>query len=107
MVNARDGGITGLLVADVTGDGIEDIIVGAPNAAVDGVLFAGKILIFEGGSLPGSAPIATLRPPAQYLSGARMGATQSLINASSSTAQGILFEGKRPPVSATKALTSI
>ena len=55
----------GILFADVTNDGIDDLIVGASRADVGGVVDAGAIFVWEGGSsLSGSPlPMATLAVP--------------------------------------------
>jgi hypothetical protein len=55
----------GLHFADVTGDGVLDIITGSPNAAVGGVLNAGAIDAWGGGAgLTGlKVPLATMSVP--------------------------------------------
>ncbi|MGE0713300.1 MAG: Ig-like domain-containing protein [Planctomycetota bacterium] len=73
----------GLLVADVTGDGVLDVVAGAYQADVGGVVDTGAIYVWKGGAtLIGSkAPDATLTVP---------GAVASDELCHVSTAQGLL-----------------
>ncbi len=55
----------GLLIADMTGDGVVDLVAGARRADVAGVVDAGAIYVWSGGaSLVGTpSPLATLTVP--------------------------------------------
>jgi hypothetical protein len=54
----------GVIVADVTDDGVRDIVVGAPNAPIDDIYGAGAVYVWSGEGLEGlPAPAATLTVP--------------------------------------------
>src|SRR5262249_5461471 len=61
--DAWDG--QGIQLADVTGDGVLDVVVGALTATVGGVVGAGAVYVWKGGpTLSGTpVPLATLTIP--------------------------------------------
>ncbi len=52
-----------LVTGDVTGDGVLDVVGGAPFADVGGVQNAGSIYVWAGATVPAGAPSATLTVP--------------------------------------------
>jgi len=58
---AYDGDRLGRAVAaaDVNGDGIDDLIVGAPNASRPELTYAGEVYVFYGGALPNSIDLCS------------------------------------------------
>ncbi len=52
-----------ILSADVTGDGVLDVIGGASSATIGTVQVVGQAYVWAGGSNPAAAPSATLRVP--------------------------------------------
>jgi len=57
---------TALRLADVTGDGILDVLLGFSDAQVGGIASVGTVSVWAGGSLAGAPPPqATLRHPTQ------------------------------------------
>ncbi len=52
-----------IIAADVTGDGVLDIVGGASSATVAGVQVMGQAYVWAGASTPNGAPSATMRVP--------------------------------------------
>ncbi|MCI0636590.1 MAG: hypothetical protein L0206_22120, partial [Actinobacteria bacterium] len=61
--NASDGGGPGIVVADVTGDGVADVSSVAPSADVGPYPNSGAAYVWAGGSTLQAQPTATLRVP--------------------------------------------
>jgi hypothetical protein len=53
----------GILIGDVTGDGVLDVVGLAPHATLNGQPSAGEICVWAGKTTPGGAPTATLTIP--------------------------------------------
>ena len=69
-----------VLVADVDGDGVGDVIVGADRATAAGVLRAGRVVVFRGAAGgPPSAPIEVLSPEPEQDAG--FGASLAVLRA--------------------------
>ncbi len=60
---AGNSQVSGLMVGDVTGDGIDDVVGGASLADVGGVTNTGAIYVWAGASVPSGVPTATLSVP--------------------------------------------
>ncbi len=82
----------GIRIADVTGDGLLDVIAGASFADVAGVWDTGAIYVWKGGpTLSGSpAPLATLSAPGAVWLGATLGGDDQGIKLADVSGDGVL-----------------
>jgi len=79
----------GVQFADVTGDGMTDVIAGSPTADVAGVINAGAVYVWSGASLNG-APLATLSIPGALANDSLSQATGRAIQIADVTGDGKL-----------------
>jgi len=79
----------GVQFADVTGDGLIDVIAGSPTADVAGVINAGAVYVWSGSSLNG-APLATLSIPGALMNDNLSQATGRAIQIADVTGDGEL-----------------